>query len=323
MGRTKALGLIAIVTVVAALSLNATVAAATSFDEQRAGFSVKFKDHVTPYKTTGVYVMPGEALNLEIVSDLPAKGYGIKAAAGKASLTAPGKWSWQAPEKPGLYPVIIKQNANSDAITLNVFVMVPSSQMKGEYLNGYRIGKYPEKPKDGLAIYQKPRGFIEVTRENENTLVAPHLTLKQFLCKQESGYPKYVVLQERLLLKLELLLALANKEKFKASTFTVMSGYRTPYYNKAIGNVKYSAHQFGLAADIFIDEQHNDGQMDDLNGDGKINYHDAAKFYSMVEHVHAEPWFKPYIGGMGKYKATRSHGPFVHVDVRGTKARWG
>jgi hypothetical protein len=23
------------------------------------------------------------------------------------------------------------------------------------------------------------------------------------------------------------------------------------------------------------------------------------------------------------YKATSAHGPFVHIDVRGTRARWG
>jgi hypothetical protein len=28
------------------------------------------------------------------------------------------------------------------------------------------------------------------------------------------------------------------------------------------------------------------------------------------------------IGGLGKYPSTASHGPFVHVDVRGRKARW-
>ena len=28
-------------------------------------------------------------------------------------------------------------------------------------------------------------------------------------------------------------------------------------------------------------------------------------------------------GGVGVYKATSSHGPFAHVDVRGNRARWG
>jgi hypothetical protein len=322
MNRIIATGLFAIVTLTVVFPAKAP-AAALSFSKEKAGFSVKIKDHISPYKVLGVYVMPGEELKLETISKRPARHYTIKTAAGKVKKTVPGKWVWQAPDKAGLYPITLRDSTRSDKITLNVFVMVPSSHMKGEHLNGYRIGKYPAKPKDGLAIYQKPRGFIEVTKENENTLVAPHLTLKQFLCKQKGGYPKYVVLQEKLLLKLELLLTLANKEKFKASTFTVMSGYRTPYYNKAIGNVGYSAHLFGLAADIFIDEQNADGKMDDLNRDGKINYHDAAKFYNMVEHVHAEPWYKTYIGGLGKYKATPSHGPFVHVDVRGFKARWG
>jgi len=322
MNRIIATGFFAIVTLALIFPVKAA-AATSSFSREKAGFSVKFKNHISPYKVLGVYVMPGEKLKLETISKQPARRYSIKIAAGKVKKTAPGKWTWHAPDKAGLYPVTLRNSAHGEKITLNVFVMVPGSRMKGGYLNGYRIGNYPKNPKDGLTIYRKPRGFIEVTKENENTLVAPHLSLKQFLCKQKSGYPKYVVLQEKLLLKLELLLALANKEKFKASTFTVMSGYRTPYYNKSIGNVSYSAHLFGLAADIFIDENNADGKMDDLNRDGKINYHDAAKFYNMVEHVYAEPWYKAYVGGLGKYKATRSHGPFVHVDVRGFKARWG
>jgi non-heme chloroperoxidase len=29
------------------------------------------------------------------------------------------------------------------------------------------------------------------------------------------------------------------------------------------------------------------------------------------------------VGGLGVYRSTRHHGPFVHVDVRGYVARWG
>jgi uncharacterized protein YcbK (DUF882 family) len=32
-----------------------------------------------------------------------------------------------------------------------------------------------------------------------------------------------------------------------------MSGYRTPYYNGVLHDVRYSMHQFGGAADIFVD----------------------------------------------------------------------
>jgi uncharacterized protein YcbK (DUF882 family) len=33
--------------------------------------------------------------------------------------------------------------------------------------------------------------------------------------------------------------------------------------------------------------------------------------------------FPELIGGIGIYKATSAHGPFVHIDVRGNRARWG
>ena len=57
-------------------------------------------------------------------------------------------------------------------------------RLRGEYLNGYRIGSYPAQALRGLAIYRPPVGFVEVTRENENTFVSPHFQLKQFLCKR-------------------------------------------------------------------------------------------------------------------------------------------
>jgi hypothetical protein len=40
---------------------------------------------------------------------------------------------------------------------------------------------------------------------------------------------------------------------------TIMSGYRTPFYNRAIGNVPNSRHVFGGAADFYIDDKPQDG----------------------------------------------------------------
>jgi hypothetical protein len=36
-----------------------------------------------------------------------------------------------------------------------------------------------------------------------------------------------------------------------------------------------------------------------------------------------EQRYPDLVGGVAPYKATRAHGPFVHVDVRGERARWG
>jgi hypothetical protein len=295
----------------------------SAFAPEKAGFRVKCNEETSPYRVIGVFVLPEETLPIEALPPIEGEDYSLAASAGDAVRLGPNRWQWAAPREVGLYRIMVRQPSRSDSLTLNVFVMVPYEDLNGEYLNGYRIGKYPAIPFKQLPIYKPPRGFVEVTPENEETPVAPHFRLKQFLCKQESGYPRYLVLKERLLLKLELVLERANEKGYRAETFQVMSGYRTPYYNKAIGNVKYSRHVWGGAADIFIDENPQDGMMDDLNKDGKHDYRDAAILYDIVDEMYGKPWYELFVGGLGRYKRTRSHGPFVHVDVRGFRARWG
>ena len=108
---------------------------------------------------------------------------------------------------------------------------------------------------------------------------------------------------------------------YHVDTLHVMSGYRTPYYNHAIGDVLYSMHQWGSAADIYIDKQ-DKGAMDDLNRDGRIDVEDSRLLYDAIEAMLAQPEFASLQGGMGFYRGTTAHPPFVHVDVRGFKARW-
>jgi hypothetical protein len=79
---------------------------------------------------------------------------------------------------------------------------------------------------------------------------------------------------------------------------------------------------YGAAADIFIDESPRDGVMDDLNGDGRIDVEDAHVLRAMIEAHVGAPAYRLYVGGLAAYRATKAHGPFVHVDVRGHRARW-
>ena len=208
-------------------------------------------------------------------------------------------------------------------MTLHAFVMVPAREVRNGSLNGYAIGKYPAKPLNGNPIYKPPAGFVEVTRDNEDTKLSPHFRLKQFLCKEDTTkrYPKYVVLKERLVLELEAVLERVNAMGYRVDTLHVMSGYRTPSYNHAIGDVQYSMHQWGSAADIFVDSQDKD-VMDDLNGDRKVDAQDARLLYDAIEAMLAEPGNAKFEGGMGWYPGTSAHPPFVHVDVRGARARW-
>jgi hypothetical protein len=293
------------------------------FSPEKASFTLRFKDEESPYRVIGAFVLPQEELTLQVAATGSVAQFSVRAASGRLADVGPGEWRWRAPDVPGLYPVVVSQTEPPDSITLNVFVMVPFAALEEGYLNGYRVGNYPAVPYRQLAIYDPPAGFIEVTPENEGVLVSPHFRLEQFLCKQESGWPKYVVLRERLLLKLELILEEVNRRGYRAQTFAVLSGYRTPYYNRAIGNVRYSRHVWGGAADIYVDEDPRDEYMDDLNQDGHIDYRDAAVLYDIIDGMYGRPWYTHLVGGLGRYRKTSSHGPFVHVDVRGYHARWG
>lgn len=293
------------------------------FDPGHASFSLRFNKEETPYRVMATFILPGEELTIEAFATAAGGVYQANAPHGRLRARSGLRWSFLPPATPGVYPVTVRQLEPADSIRLNVFVMVQITEIENEHLNGYRIGSYPARPLKGLAIYNPPRGFIEVTSENRETLVAPHFRLSQFLCKQESGWPKYIVLQERLLLKLELILAALNESGYRARSLEIMSGYRTPFYNSAIGNVQYSRHVWGGASDIYVDESPRDGMMDDLNGDGRIDSRDAGVVYDLIDGMHRQPVYASFVGGLGRYRKTSKHGPFVHVDVRGFRARWG
>ena len=218
---------------------------------EKAPFSLRFHGEVSPYRITSAFVLPGESLVLEVLDEQATNRYSLQSPLGGSRQLGPRKWRWKSPSTKGTYSLRVERQDSDESIHLNVFVMVPASAQKGEYLNGYRIGRYPKRPLKGLAAYRAPRGFVEVTPENEDTLLVPHFRLKQFLCKQEADYPKYVVLQGRLLHKLEVLLERLNLKGHQANSLYVMSGYRTPYYNRMIGNGAYSReflllHKLGL-----------------------------------------------------------------------------
>ncbi len=292
---------------------------ASAFEPGRAGFSVRVGDIVVPYHTFAVFVLPAERVEIEVVG----RG-GVALAAGAGVVAMPrsdGTWRVTAPSRPGAYAVSLRRG--EERMHLNLVVMHPASEVVDGYLNGYRIGAYPEKPLKGDPIYLPPRGYIELNEESASLALSPHFTLSQFPSKQPGGYPKYLVLQERLLLKLELLLEHVNARGFPAETLVIMSGYRTPWYNQSIGNVPYSRHVYGGAADVFVDALDPPGVMDDLNRDGKLDRADAQTLYLWAHGLYGRHEHRRLRGGLGVYDSTPAHGPFLHIDARGRRARWG
>lgn len=295
----------------------APVHSATS-NAEKASFSIKVNDLVSPYETLGLFVMPGEQIDLETVFSRPGQSYRLSADAGAFKEVTSGRWTWTAPEQPGVYELQI--DGPFERMQINAFVKT-RFENGNQTLKGYTIGAYQKKPLRKNPKFNPPEGLIEVNEETAGIRVSPHFTLGAFASHQ-AGDPKFLLLDERLILKLEMLLEEVRKQGIEASTFTIMSAYRTPWYNQKIGNkTKYSLHLYGRAADIFIDED-KDGKMDDLNQDGKINSADAKVLYDIAEAMDQEVWYQPFIGGLGLYGPKPHRGPFVHVDVRGYAARW-
>jgi Peptidase M15 len=193
-------------------------------------------------------------------------------------------------------------------------------------IGGYRIGFWPsETGRSVSGAYANPAGFIEVTPENADTQISEHFRLRDFLTHdQQDVWPKYLVLREDLVDKLELVIDELQREGHVVKHMSVMSGFRTPQYNasggETGGRAQLSRHMYGDAADVFVDNDGH-GRMDDLNGDGRVDYRDAQVIVDAVERV--ERTHPDVTGGAGVYRATSSHGPFAHVDVRGYRARWG
>ena len=237
-----------------------------------------------------------------------------------------------AAPRAGIWRLAVAVGSAIKPITdFNLISMRPRSEKRDGRVGLYYIGNWPGEtgrvaaPKKAPPDrYRPPSGFIEVTQANADTKVSEHFRLRDFLTKgQASVWPKFLVLEMRTVDKLELVLSDLESRGINVSGVRVMSGFRTPQYNKSGGNTGgragLSRHMYGDAADVYIDSN-GDGVMDDLNRDGRSSIEDARVMSQAVDRVEAA--HPELVGGTGVYSAASGHGPFIHIDTRGYRARW-
>lgn len=239
---------------------------------------------------------------------------------------------------PGVYPFRwpLSWPPNHPRNGASLILLTPFSEKQDGRIGRYVLGTWPnekgqEKETSAAAAYAAarrayalPAGFIKVTRKAAATRVSKHFRLGDFLTKdQQSVWPKYLVLDLDLVDKLELVIEALHHAGHPVKGLHVMSGFRTPAYNALdVGPGSRSAisrHLYGDAADVYPDDDH-DGRPDDLSGNGVMDLADAeilAKAAESVEKAHPD-----LLGGISIYPATAAHGPFVHIDTRGRRARW-
>jgi len=203
--------------------------------------------------------------------------------------------------------------------------LIPFDAKQGALIGSYNVGFWPaELHVVRSGAYDNPAGFVEVTAENAGVPVSEHFKLGDLVTHDGAPFPKYIVLREAMLDKLELVLSDLEMHGVSTQHVDVLSGFRTPSYNFALGDAsgraRESRHQYGDAVDMIIDAD-GDGRMDDLDHDGRVDVSDVRVIEAAVNRVErAHPEFA---GGLGLYREMGPSGPFAHIDVRGTRARWG
>jgi len=226
----------------------------------------------------------------------------------------------RAAKTPGTYDLGVHA---SDGVAVSFFTLVPFAQKTGTRLGHYKMGRWPQETGGSPNGYAAPDGFIRVARADAQRRVSTRFRLGEFLTHDQAEvWPKYAVLRPELLDKLELL-GDALVAAGRSDRIAVMSGFRTPQYNApgvgAGGRAEDSRHMYGDAADVFVDAD-GDSVMDDVDGDGSVSVEDARWLLTLLDGIEAD--HPELVGGLSAYPAAEDHGPFVHVDVRGRRARW-
>jgi len=121
--------------------------------------------------------------------------------------------------------------------------------------------------------------------------LSPNFKKSEFRCRDGSDVPPHLSDNlEELVTNLQLLRDYIKKP------IRVISGYRTPQYNRKIGGAKRSQHLLAKAADL------------------TVRGIDPADLREIIINLIKEGKLKK--GGVGLYKH------FVHYDTRGWNARW-
>jgi len=200
----------------------------------------------------------------------------------------------------------------------SVIVPLSPAQVRTASLNSFPLGFYG----DGNSRAHLPeRGFVELWPEDFDRRVSTHLSFSDLLCHTEGSWPQYMVLDTRLVDKLEQVLKEVSKHYPEARVIHCMSGFRTPAYNEAIGNeTGFSLHLYGAAADIWIESWPANGLMDDLDRNKRIDVYDGEFIVQSARILEAAG--DVAVGGASAYRWISTHGPFVHIDTRGSAAVW-
>ena len=282
-----------------------------------------------------------------------------QASPGMQTIQVTGKFRYLPPQARGFFRRAQPEIQVPFQQTLACLIPYPANLIKDKKVNGFTIGLYPdpdnpsfikrikdnatrERIKNNPEAYRPPRWFYPVTPETYRLRIFKEYTLGDFDLDPrflKLTYPRYIAIHPGILEKLGRLEELVRADGTPLSKFKIFYGFRSPAYNlgsRAEDGGKtlksdLSMHMYGRAVDFLIDED-DDLVMDDLDGNGVIDFHDAIKLMHYVNELDQtlQEENSALVGGAGWYyhhdfweRGEYVQSPYVHMDVRGFTSAGG
>lgn len=197
--------------------------------------------------------------------------------------------------------------------------------VRGKYLGPYSDAEKSgvEKVRLNAESYVPPRLFFEITSNVAELLVSRSFRLQDLVVPDaDTGkrHCDFAPVSYRLLDALETFCDAVEGQGFPRGAVKLISVWRDPLHNSDIGSGTFSRHKYMDAFDVVIDGD-GDGDMDDLNLDGRKDKLDALFVLALAEELQ----FKGAIpvGGLGAYVFSGGdYSSTCHIDLRGHRARW-
>lgn len=290
---------------------------------------------------SGIYLMKqGRALRWEVTG-------------GAIQKFLPGGVIWKAPNAPGSHKISVyvteetscssiapEQKTMRDlnlagTFVFHLLVIYPFDREGSGVIEGYPIGLYPNEKAENVRepvlshrdAYSPPQYFIKVTPESASAPISKHFTLGNFSPASEKGKVHFIALNPSLVQRLEDLISALQEKGVKVTTLTILRGFMTPSQvellrRKGLDIAQFTRTIYGDSA-IFIIDENNDGIMDDLTGDGKVDQEDFEVIAGIMTRL--EDGTKLF-GGLGFSKNFKDPGyrdtPNIQIDTRGWRTRW-
>lgn len=284
-------------------------------------------------------VPPGE--NLQLTCELAGKAGSIVVFKDDAPVQESAIINFAVPERPGSYYIrlgLMSSDPAEPPAGREICVVVPFKASGSRNADGIdlraddqQIGRYRHTSRSGNRkvkanpdSYQAPVWWFRITPTNAGFSLVPGMAAGELVAPSEdTGKPHtdlvpvcYPMWQTVHTLRLAL-----EAKGIPASAMKLISVYRAPPYNRAIGSNSFGRHIYGDAFDFYIDLE-GDTKASDLNRDGKRDRRDAYVVVAIIEDLMADG--KIPMGGIGVYNTIGGdHEVTMHVDNRGHRATWG